>query len=109
MLAPFCPDDYPNLVEFITEQAMQPGYDYAHEFDIGLEAILDALERAHSRRLTSSGARVRPGSATGDRWHLGVAVDRLVWRVSAAATDEARDSAVRRLELSAEGRPASVR
>lgn len=34
---------------------------------------------------------------------LGVAVDRLVRRVGAAATDEARGSAMRRLELSAEG------
>ncbi len=50
MLAPFSPDEYPNLVEFIAEQAMQPGYDYAHEFDIGLDAILDALERAHAAR-----------------------------------------------------------
>jgi len=50
MLAPFSPDDYPNLVAFITEQAMQPGYDYAHEFDHGLDAILEALERAHPAR-----------------------------------------------------------
>ena len=34
---------------------------------------------------------------------LGVEVDRLVRRVGAATTDEARDSALRRLELSAEG------
>ena len=34
---------------------------------------------------------------------LGVAVDRLVKRVGAATTDEARGSAMRRLELSAEG------
>ena len=50
MLAPFSPGDYPNLVEFITERAMRPGYDYAHEFDVGLDAILDGLERAHIAR-----------------------------------------------------------
>ena len=28
MLAPFSPGEYPNLVEFITEHATHPGYDY---------------------------------------------------------------------------------
>ena len=44
MLEPFAPDAYPNLVDFITEHAMQPGYDYADEFGWGLDAVLDALE-----------------------------------------------------------------
>ena len=41
--------EYPNLVEFITEHAMQPGYDYADEFEYGLDLVLDGLERAHPR------------------------------------------------------------
>jgi len=45
MLEPFSPDDYPNLVAFITEHAMQPGYDYADEFEYGLDLMLDGLER----------------------------------------------------------------
>ena len=44
MLEPFPMDAYPNLVEFITEHAMKPGYDYADEFGWGLDAVLDALE-----------------------------------------------------------------
>ena len=44
MLAPFPLNAYPNLAAFITEHAMQPGYDYADEFEWGLDLILDALE-----------------------------------------------------------------
>lgn len=37
--------EYPNLLEFLTGQAMQPGYSYANEFELGLDLILDGLER----------------------------------------------------------------
>ena len=46
MLQPFPVNEYPNLVEFITEHAMQPGYDYGDEFEYGLDLILDGLDRA---------------------------------------------------------------
>jgi len=46
MLAPFAPGEYQNLADFITEHAMKPGYDYADEFEYGLDVILDGLERA---------------------------------------------------------------
>jgi AcrR family transcriptional regulator len=45
MLEPFPLGEYPNLWAFITEHAMKPGYDYADEFDIGLDVILDGIER----------------------------------------------------------------
>jgi AcrR family transcriptional regulator len=45
MLEPFPMDEYPNLVAFITEHAMKPGYDYGNEFENGLNIILDGLER----------------------------------------------------------------
>lgn len=45
MLRPFPADEYPHLVEFIASHAMQPGYDYADEFEFGLDLILDDLER----------------------------------------------------------------
>jgi AcrR family transcriptional regulator len=48
MLAPFQADAYPNLVAFITEHAMQPGYDYGDEFEYGLDLILDGLERVRN-------------------------------------------------------------
>jgi AcrR family transcriptional regulator len=48
MLQPFGPDEYPNLVEFIEDHAMQPGYDFGDEFEYGLDLILDGLERARA-------------------------------------------------------------
>ena len=43
MLEPFAPDAYPNLVAFITEHALLPGYDFGDEFAYGLDLILDAI------------------------------------------------------------------
>src|SRR5713226_3722463 len=37
--------EYPHLAEMITEHAMKPGYDYAMEFEFGLNLILDGMER----------------------------------------------------------------
>jgi len=48
MLEPFPLNEYPNLVEFITEHAMKPGYDFGDEFEYGLDLILDGLERARN-------------------------------------------------------------
>jgi AcrR family transcriptional regulator len=38
-------DQFPHLAEFAVERAMKPGYSYAAEFDVGLELILDGLEK----------------------------------------------------------------
>jgi AcrR family transcriptional regulator len=40
--------ELPYLTEMIVEHALQPGYDYASEFDYGLDLILDALEARRS-------------------------------------------------------------
>ena len=48
MLAPFPVDDYPNLVAFITEHAMLPGYSFGDEFEYGLDLLLDGLERVRA-------------------------------------------------------------
>jgi AcrR family transcriptional regulator len=45
MLEPFPAGEYPNLAAFITEHAMKPGYDFADEFEYGLDVILDGIER----------------------------------------------------------------
>jgi AcrR family transcriptional regulator len=45
MLAPFAPNQYPNLMEILTEHVLKPGYDFAKEFDYGLDLILDGLDR----------------------------------------------------------------
>ena len=50
MLAPFSPGEYPNLVAFITDHAMKPGYDYGDEFEYGLDVTLDGLERVLAAR-----------------------------------------------------------
>ena len=39
---------YPYLAEMATEHVLRPGYHYGGEFEIGLDLILDALERAAS-------------------------------------------------------------
>ncbi len=36
---------YPHLIEMATDHVMQPGYDFADEFDFGLELILDGIEQ----------------------------------------------------------------
>lgn len=48
MLAPFPMGEYPNLVAFITEHAIKPGYDFGDEFEYGLDVILDGVERART-------------------------------------------------------------
>jgi AcrR family transcriptional regulator len=50
MLEPFPAGEYPNLAAFITEHAMKPGYDFADEFEVGLDVILDGLERRQTPR-----------------------------------------------------------
>jgi AcrR family transcriptional regulator len=46
MLEPFPVNEYPNLVEFLSEHVLKPGYDYADEFEYGLDLVLDGLETA---------------------------------------------------------------
>jgi AcrR family transcriptional regulator len=37
---------YPHMVDMATRHYLQPGYDFADEFEFGLELILDGLDRA---------------------------------------------------------------
>lgn len=39
----FTADLYPHLIELTEEHVLQPGYDFANEFDFGLNLILDGL------------------------------------------------------------------
>lgn len=48
LLASFPDDQYPHLAELTRDHVLRPGYDFAAEFDIGLDLILDALARAHA-------------------------------------------------------------
>ena len=38
-------EEYPYLAEMLIEHALKPAYDYAAEFEFGLDLILDSLER----------------------------------------------------------------
>ena len=44
MMEAFESGDYPHLLELVTEHALKPGYDFADEFEFGLELVLDGLE-----------------------------------------------------------------
>jgi len=44
MFEPFPANEYPNLAEFVNEHVMKPGYEYADEYEYGLDRILDAIE-----------------------------------------------------------------
>ena len=37
---------YPYLTELTVQHVLVPGYDYGHEFEVGLDLVLDSLERA---------------------------------------------------------------
>jgi AcrR family transcriptional regulator len=37
--------DYPHLMEFASDYVMKPGYDFGEEFEVGLEVVLDGLQR----------------------------------------------------------------
>jgi hypothetical protein len=45
MLEPFPPEEYPHMLEILTDHVMKPGYDYGEEFEYGLDLILDGLEK----------------------------------------------------------------
>jgi AcrR family transcriptional regulator len=50
-LEQFPTDEYPHLAELTVEHIMRPGYDYADEFEFGLDLILDGLARVrHTAR-----------------------------------------------------------
>jgi AcrR family transcriptional regulator len=45
----FSADEYPHIAETITEHVTKSGYDFADEFEFGLDLILDGLERLRDR------------------------------------------------------------
>jgi AcrR family transcriptional regulator len=59
MLTQLPADLYPNLTELTIEHVLQPGYDYANEYEYGLDLILDGLEAARRRQVPAPAARAR--------------------------------------------------
>jgi AcrR family transcriptional regulator len=45
IMAQFPSEAYPYLAELTIQHVLQPGYDYGDEFEIGLDLILDGLEK----------------------------------------------------------------
>jgi AcrR family transcriptional regulator len=45
MMAQMPNNEYPYLTEIAVKHVLQPGYAYAKEFEIGLELVLDSIER----------------------------------------------------------------
>jgi len=41
----FRPGEYPHLAEMAVDRSMKPGYSYGHEFEYGLDLILDGIMR----------------------------------------------------------------
>jgi AcrR family transcriptional regulator len=56
MLEPFPANEYPNLLELLTEHVIKAEYDYEDEFERGLDVILDGLAKllARSERVPTS-------------------------------------------------------
>lgn len=46
ILARFPVDEYPHLAELTFQHVLQPGYDYAKEYEFGLDLLLDGLDKA---------------------------------------------------------------
>ena len=45
ILSQFPADQYPYLAETVAEHIMKSGWEYAHEFEFGLDLVLDSLEQ----------------------------------------------------------------
>lgn len=60
MMQSFPVDQYPHLVEFAVQRVLQPGYSYGNEFAVGLELILDGLDRALAAEQGEGAVTARP-------------------------------------------------
>ena len=61
MLAQFPAGDYPYLTEAMVEHVGKPGYDFADEFEFGLDLILDGFEKLRDATDSSGSAPAAPG------------------------------------------------
>lgn len=46
IVVPLSAERYPSLVRFTAEHVMQPGYDFRDSFEVGLDYLLDGVERS---------------------------------------------------------------
>jgi AcrR family transcriptional regulator len=59
ILRQFPADAYPHLAEMAVQHVLQPGYDYADEFEFGLGLILEGLEKIRDTAADGGGAHRR--------------------------------------------------
>jgi AcrR family transcriptional regulator len=59
IMAQFPADEYPHLAEFTFGHVLKPGYDYGHEYEFGLDLILDGLQEPS--KATSPPGRLSTG------------------------------------------------
>jgi AcrR family transcriptional regulator len=57
-------DAYPRMTEMLTQHVLKGDYDYALEFDYGLELILEGLEQRYNAALDGSPATITATSTT---------------------------------------------
>ena len=62
ILAQMPAGQYPHLVEHAVQRVLKPGFSYGSEFEIGLDLILDSLERAASAKHESAERLAPPGT-----------------------------------------------
>ena len=46
VVGPLSAEEFPHLVSFTEEHVLQPGYDFGHSFEFGLDLLLDGIARA---------------------------------------------------------------
>ncbi|MGZ4650989.1 MAG: TetR/AcrR family transcriptional regulator C-terminal domain-containing protein [Kineosporiaceae bacterium] len=62
ILAGIPAEEYPHLRELTAEHVLQPGYDYGEEFALGLDLILEGLQRALSQSDALPGPAISPAT-----------------------------------------------
>jgi AcrR family transcriptional regulator len=107
IFARFDAGQYPYLTEFAVARVVQPGYQYADEFETGLDLILDALQAARLRarargrrggaRLVQAGGQrrvdeLRPAVAGPDLVSGGRADDAVLERLLLGRRDDALEA-----------------
>ncbi|BAK33956.1 TetR family transcriptional regulator [Microlunatus phosphovorus NM-1] len=59
IIAPLSAEDYPALVRFTAEHVMRPGYDFGDSFEVGLDFVLDGVERMGAAAIERPEVQIR--------------------------------------------------
>jgi AcrR family transcriptional regulator len=64
ILASFPADKYPHLAELTTQHVLRSGYNYANEFEFGLDLILDGLDSASAKAAEPPAPPTQPSAGS---------------------------------------------